>query len=792
MPGRRRTGGSRGSGGYSYQDECGAYFATLLLSAAALPLDWSTDVRLSTVRVEVPGSFVDIVLRGEHGGVCLVEAKRNLRGSSSEFASAIRHFVELYHNFADRFGREYLRETDRLMFAVGPRSDVRIKRDLREILRRYETIGGWPAIADATSSDDENEIFERFLSCVRESWEGVTQGQPSEEELVTFFRAMRVIELDLAADGTERRNASDLLRAQLVTGNVDSAWESLCALAQDRSTVGNAGFGREDLVSLLLRHNIEIIGGPINVDNAIVRLSRGAETAANNTEQVTVFRVSGSLINLRAAIATDLYTCAEEAPIFVVGEPGIGKSRTLVEVYRQFRGRDLPALLLSVGSPFANRVVGEDADRLLETMAAWTHRFGRPGALIVDGLDSARAADQREPFVALITAVGGLPNWTVIASMRRWNLAHIDADHDDRLTTVFDGTDSHSVPEPYRDPQFARLRCFAIPTLKDSELKIVEDAVLSAVTAALSIPNLRALAVVPFNLELLVRLVELEGTVSSDLEAANTQPKLIRLYWQKRVGIGDNAVIDENALRLMATEMIRLRQTSLGVEILAGAGADFTAIERLTSAGVIEEVRAFGTFGGRSYGFTHSLFFDYAVAAHVLNDERNRSPLLLGDTPALTLITPSIEMYFDMRWEQESNHTQYWDEVLGVCEEDRAPAIVRALTVSSAARKARTRTDLEPLCAALSSPHRRAAAVRATDALVRSLESRSINLFMNGGHPWSDLLQVISERLEGVEDAATSFRLEQDLLDRRDSLRETAYRQTAAASRALLDHLLQQ
>lgn len=131
---------------------------------------------------------------------------------------------------------------------------------------------------------------------------------------------------------------------------------------------------------------------------------------------------------------------------------------------------------------------------MIRVLSAWSHRDGRPALLIIDGLDQARGADVREPFLKLMERISTHSDWNIAASIRRWDLRQLDGTQDEIVLRAISNTARGDIPEPYRSPEFDRLRTFCIPLLTEPELQLAISAGPPALRSALEIPAINQLA----------------------------------------------------------------------------------------------------------------------------------------------------------------------------------------------------------------------------------------------------------------------------------------------------------
>lgn len=479
---------------------------------------------------------------------------------------------------------------------------------------------------------------------------------------------------------------------------------------------------------------------------------------------------------------------AERASVLTLGAPGSGKTGALYAFAADARaaGRDVVVLAADLLEASGRRSLSEELGLeldVVDVLAAWSG--DAPGYLVIDALDATRGRDSAGVLLDLIERVAAhAGRWRVVASVRSFDLRHNLALQ--AAFPVHGGThDTKSV-----DPAFDHVHHVLVGGLSDHELgglagqaPVVEQFLASAQ------PAIRELARVPFNLRLLVTLLERGHVDRARLSALRTQLDLLDLYWEARVqasGLGSDAReffaqrLCEEAVDAMRLQVPRAR--------LRREAAQGLALDELLGEGVVIEVGAAGVRRERSLGFSHHVLFDYAVHRLLLAGTPSEvAARLVANQDLVLLARPSLVLTFAATWDEGVTRQAFWDLAVRLADSD-IPGIARlvgpAVAVDEAGRlddfaDLLQRVDREESCAAFVLAH----VVGARVAL--GLPSRPL-----AGREdlplWSDLARAISSRVS-METSYALRLLVWGLSTEYEQLQDDARAAMGLAARGLLE-----
>lgn len=450
---------------------------------------------------------------------------------------------------------------------------------------------------------------------------------------------------------------------------------------------------------------------------------------------------------------------ASKGSLLVLGTPGSGKTGATYGFASDAieAGSDVVVIAADLLDASGRRSLSEELGLeldVVDVLAAWSG--DGPAYLVVDALDAARGREAAGVLLDLIERVAARAGrWRVVASVRTFDLRHNPS-----LQSAFPPRGDDPDPE-LLDPEFPHVRHVHVGPLSDQELAdLAAHAPLVEQFLAAAQPPVRELARVPFNLRLLVVLLEQGEVDRSQLGSIGSQLELLDLYWGSRV-LGHLAGRDARELfaqRLceQALDGMRLQVPRARMRALA---AESTALDELLREGVLVEVATTGPRGRESLGFSHHVLFDYAVHRLLLSGAPDEIADRLAASEELVLLArPSLVLTLAAEWAADPERQAFWTLALRLAQTEM-PVAARIVPPAVAIDHARVPRDLRPLLAALDGGDARApfllthlTGARTTlGAPARPLAGRD-DLAL-----WSDLARELGNRARG--DIAYPLRL---------------------------------
>jgi hypothetical protein len=753
---------SRGGGGGGHATAAGVQFQTnvaadlvvgmLAERAYEPPWRWPRDATIESVRVETSEPTDDIFAATSHNGRAYIQAKNSLAlgaTATSEFGKTVAQLTDQYLACRDRTdGRTPLDpDNDRLVISVGTGASGSVRESLRNVLNR---VRDWPSdkpLLDAASADAEQKALETTITHIKRAVTARDKHNPGDDELRRILSLITVSTHDFAGDdGAAQRAAVGLLRTSVVadTNRAGDAWNAL-RTAVTAHAARQSGLDRHGAQEVLRRESIALVAPRSYREDIAALRTRTDRTLAVLSDLADIALRDGRVKIAREAPQA-LLDHTENTSCLVVGDPGGGKSATLYEfaLLAQAAGADVVALAadqLDSGSLGSLRTeLNLDRD-ILDVLENWpTER----GVLLIDALDAARGDGAQQALLDLIAAVcRHAPQWTVVASIRRFDLRH-----NHNVRTLFP-VGNAVAEDPYVDHEFFDLSHFCVARLSDGELAQLAD-VMPNVHAFLenATEQMHQLVRTPFNLRLLAQLLDAD-IAPDELHPITTQLQLLERYWQLRV-LEPTATADlrEALLRrvcelIVSTRSMRVHRADIQTEpALLPALNDTLSLQLL-----VENTGADGTVDRDILAFAHHVLLDYAAARVLLRhrDATDVAAALVADRQMSIVIRPSIDLHLRWLWSRDDEHDAFWELVFAIAEQSNME-IATVVGTSVAAELARTLGDLAPLIAAIRSDEsaRQVLGELTLGHVLASVETLDLGFVGAHAGPWAALAAELS------------------------------------------------
>lgn len=749
----RGGGGPATAGGVRFQVNVAAALAVGMLAERAYepPWRWPREATIESVRPETSEPTDDIFVATSVGARAYVQAKSSLdlgTAPTSEFGKAVKQLADQYLACRDEEdGRTPLDpERDRLVLAVGAGASGTIREQLRKVLDRVRT---WPAdkpLLDAASGEQEKKALEQTIAHVARAFRERNGDAPDDTVLRRMLSLIIVSVHDFGGDdGSAQREALLLLRTAVVadTARVGDAWNALCKAAMD-DTAGQSGLDRRAAQQVLRRESIPLVA-PRSYRNDIATLAARTDRTLAVLKDLADIALRTSRAKIVREAPHALLRLTEKTSCLVVGDPGGGKSATLYEFAHLARsaGTDVVALAadqLDSGSLGALRTELNLARDIVDIIENWpTER----GVLLIDALDAARGDGTQQALLDLIQAVRRhAPEWTVVASIRRFDLRH-----NHNIRQLFPLGDAVA-DDPYVDTEFSDLSHFRIADLSDAELEQLAGlaptvhAFLQHATA-----QMRGLVRTPFNLRLLAQLLDAD-IEPDELHPITTQLELLERYWQLRVlEPVASADLREALLRRVCELIVDSRSMRVHRADIQAQPALLPALpEALSLQLLVESTLADGVVDRDILAFAHHVLFDYAAARLLLRkNTADVATALVADKQMSIVIRPSLDLHLRWLWSRSLDRLAFWELVFAIAEQPDME-IATVVGTSIAAEMSRTLDDVAPLMAAIRAEDRTRQAL-GEQVLGHVLASVDIlGLGFVGAHagPWTALAGELS------------------------------------------------
>lgn len=623
------SGGAAAAGGTEYQALVTAWACTLMLSESVPPWDWPAGSFIRTVQCESVHEVDDLVISGD-SGTAYVQAKHRVTletSPASPFGKTIAQFVRQF------LAGDGLQPDDRLLLVTSPLSSAPVTVELPRILERIRNASAASSVADVILSGVQRTLLTKLTAHISKNYSDAAREAIDDQTMLAVLRRMRIVVLDLEDAGAAEREALFWLRSALQPDvPVESAWAVLTSHCVELMRTR----GSDTPVSLrdLMRSHRWGTNAAPSFAADVERLTRDTDLALTALHDLAT--IDGS--HVTREVDAEIVARAREGSFLVTGEPGAGKSGVLWSLANAMRQHG-PLVLLRADTISAQslRELREDLELqhpVDDVLANWPS--SGTGVLIVDALDAARGPAQRVLQDLIERAVTNLPNWIVVASIRRFDLQY-----NQRLKRSFPARDQSL--GTFSLPEFAAVAHLSIPALTVEELQdfATQSAAVGAVLAQIGFDPL---LFSPFNLRIIADLPR------DAIDAGFSQDDLLAAFWSNRILADGPAAADgyERILRRTCNAMIArgrllVNRTDLTLDEPGDASlAELLSLGILAEAGPPEAPR-------NRIAFSHHVLFDFAVSELILPDAEVDS-LVGGDASLILRIRPSLQYWFRKLW----------------------------------------------------------------------------------------------------------------------------------------------
>ena len=786
---RAGTGGGRATaGGMNYEYRYAALLAATALLNDTAPTAWEVDsIHVKSIFMERDLPVDDIVCSLSDDGFAFIQAKSSLAISTaptSKYAVFVRNVIELKakcrtHLKEDGFPeRDFDVIRDRIVLAIG--SDGPIAQELASICQQARSTGPFRA----TRTLKTKSVYDRTVVLIQKYWKEINGAEPDTTDIRSFFADLYVHACNCKPSGADEDRALDALKSIILPSNRKAAiWQGLISHFGSAAARG-AGFDITAICKIIRSLGADFLSA--DADHRADRSKLLAKSAeyASEYQHNTYLTIRGDDVTLRKGTQEELRKRAHQDSLFLVGDPGIGKTGAIVSLFGALKFETKNVVFIPIEQLRGTAALSVQLG-LRNELPDIFRQWGVEGVayLIVDGLDSARGLETLNDVLNELGKIRAVASdrWRIIASMRRYDAER--AHRDVAFAKVFS---SGSAPKP--GAKFASLPLLMVPSLSDVDLIDAEER-LPELKGALMNSALRELVRIPFNLKLLVTLIE-DGASGSDLAGLQTQVEMLQQYWINRIERDDGQAAREFVLRAACVNM--LKRNDLRFEdgsVLGLTPEEQKVLEGLCRIGLLVRMEAESHFEKPMFRFAHNVLFDFCFAKVMLGSRDRVLETLLAYPSCLTLITPSLAMYFSVMWHKNSDRSAFWGLLLRLASDERIPAVAELVGIAVATRQAEAAEDLQRFIDSLENPSTRETALKIVGFLHGSMQVGDVDPFVHGGEPWDRLVLSLARHPGQGADYHAS-RLQSVLVDGKERLSPTARKSVSEASRLLLKHWL--
>ena len=794
---QRNSGGSAAQAGINFQNRVAAWVAVRILCESSGAGIFGLAGIPTLFRCETEQPVDDLLVGTSVLSFAFVNVKHSLDLSdtaNSTFETVVQQFARQFLAFRSARGARPWEKPldparDALVFVVSTATAAPVRVHLKSVLSKIRTLLPVQPLTDAPTNKDEVRALRVVETLFRDTYRKETGADPTEVQIREALALMRVEVLGVDPGGDNEREAKSLLASVVLADETQAgaAWVTLlhvCAqLAENHGGADRAQLQRELLAA----------GSTLKVSRSyepdLAKLRQTTERTEDAMADLARIRVGNKVVQIDRAVTREIERLSSAESILVVGEPGAGKSGTLVHFADRLKSQGQDYVMLAVDRLTAasegelRQELGLDHN-LADVLENWVG--DDPAFLIIDALDGARGGSAAQTLRELIARVSAAKTrWRVIASIRKFDLRYSE-----ELRELFEARASSGDLPEFRDEEFLTISHVNVRQLSDDELHEVQSQSPELATLVSRAPEgLRDLLRNPFNLRLLAALLS-GGRSVDQLTPIRTQLELLDRYWSCRV-IGSDGGGDarELVLQRVCQSMTDARMLRVDLAQVANA-ASGDALTDLKSAQVLVEWQPSLDQQPNRYvlAFSHHVLFDYAAARLLLRGDPATLVRTVEQKPELALILhPSFTLHFQHLW---TTKLAFWNFAFKLVESPGVPQIGKLVGPAAAAELAHAIADFDPLLVRMQDPDsaRQLLADQIFEHVVGSIlvaSRKRYPLVGPGGEPWAKLMERVSRDLR----LAPAYSLRSVLTEACESVSDCTPEQFAnlgAASRQLL------
>lgn len=747
--GTNRFGGRATSSGVNYEIRIASFIAVKMLAGKECVL-WKgvTGADISSITLQAPEAVDDIVIDlSESKGRAFISAKKRsnavaLSQTNLTFTSTVEAFVKQFEKI-NLNGKKNIR----LVWATPENASHALSRDLKEVLDVYRQDAGNDKLADFLKRRPtrERRAFRSFASIVAQKWKAKSGKRISDPELYAFLRSVYVETFGFDQNGQHKREALENIRSHIVADANDAnlAWEKIEFFFANANEKG-LKVTRTSLLNALSEGGLKL-KSPTDYAAEIKRLTQLTDINFLRLEQHTTLPFKGENLHVpRKGELSALVDAAKKGHLMIVGEPGCGKSGIVHELVQTLKSENHPVVLLLAEEVLNHDWKGAaniaDFDHPLdEVLANWPDR--KKCFFITDALDAVRDAEIQKRLRQLLSDVRSNSNWTVIATVREYDLQY-----GRELREIFPGAGIEgNSSKAFAGVAHFFLRRFAETQL--DELVARRSEIGPFVVSARKNSKSEDVHRSPFYLRLAAELLR-DGEDPSRLADWSSPAILFRKFWDVRIKGSAGSDLREVVLKKICEDMVNARTMAVSLKRLSLGAPERMAINELRGLGILQPpaMRLGSLVGEDELRFAHHLLHDYAIARCLIPETPTLFFRFAIERPLLPIFyRQSFLFALEELWDVQDNHEGFWEVALNLEGEPELHSIARILAPVLAARRVVSASDLKPLYDVLApTKDANSPAFKALQHLASGFQDVDPNMVRAGLAAWSEFSEQIS------------------------------------------------
>ncbi len=450
----------------------------------------------------------------------------------------------------------------------------------------------------------------------------------------------------------------------------------------------------------------------------------------------------------RKAESTALLHAAERGHLLLTGEPGCGKSGMIYDLVAALQVKSTPVVLLLAEDIFdqdttTSTNLPDVTHALDDVLANWPD--GAKGYLVTDALDAVRDGALLERLRRLLLEVkGGSAKWTVVASVREYDLKH-----GRKLRESFPGAGI----EGFTSRDFSGVAHFHLGGLTEAQLDSLaarRTEIRPFIESARLNPRSCGLHRSPFYLRLAAELLR-DGVSPGRVADWNSPAVLLRRFWANRVEGGPHSDACIVALRTLCQRIVETKRMALSAKELTLSAAELAALRELKGRGILRSpsLSAGDTVNDDEVRFTHHLLHDYAIAKVLIPETPEAFCNYAAQNPLLPVFyRQSFLFALEELWDADVNRETFWRTALAMEGLVQMHALARILAPLLAARRVEHLADLSVLLAAIKpGSDADSSAIKTVGHLAAGADDASAAQIQGGRVAWAQFCEKLAHIL---------------------------------------------
>ena len=685
MPTSEHSGGAAMAGGQRFQAQVTAWWCArvLLQTQMGTTFGFNMDSVPTQIYAETNDQVDDLRVEFSAKERLYGQCKRSLslsRNLDSEWGSVVKQFYKEQKDMAP--GAQYC------LVLYYEKNNNHLKL-LEQILCRYRKSPAGVSISNSAKSKLEQDILSELVILLN-SFAQIVDGDQSSPKLEQLLKHMYIKQLQIGEDGAAYLAVVDALQSSLLSNptQVTSVLRSLHCLSDDL-LAERGSIDRIALRNRLLSEGVSLQES-VNYKRDFEILDELTKTEIYDQTEVgrASLSIGNNTIHISRPILDEMIRALEEASFIVTGNAGSGKTGCLLALAEELKLTGYRVWYWAADSlPFTSVHELQTNMGLQNSLSGVFSEAASTSnvVLIIDGLDGLRDATTQRGYRKLI-GLAKRVGLRVVASVRMFDLRYAI-----ELQALFPTLPDYPISPELTSLDIKANRHIIIPDLNQKEFGEVLGKLPIIKKILESARNLQPIMYNLFNLDLLCRLISLEGS-AIEVTALSTQAELFDRYWQRRVDAQPlrqeiTLAISNIVEKMVDQRSLQVRPHHLATDVSnALFSSDFIRHPLVPSGRLVDE---------QLVEFNHHLLFDYVAERLFIRPKyKNLSSALAAENTWALFLRPSLLLAHRFAWTH--GRDDFWETLISL---ERSPVqlLNKYPGYIVVAEEAKNLADLQPI-----------------------------------------------------------------------------------------------